>query len=134
MTTLLEAVVDKPQTDLLEAETKRQQGFLEGALSFIRRDPFLTSDEKERRLLKIKELTDWTTSVKSGEKTMDQFWEFQTEKIELPDYLFLAQTVEGLIVNWWRMALAQIDALKYGPGIKNSDQVRATISKRSAKL
>ncbi len=81
MATLREAVVDSPQTDLLKAETKRQQGFLDGALSFVRRDPILTFEEKERRLLKIREVLDWTTAIKSGEKTMEQFWVFKKKEL-----------------------------------------------------
>lgn len=134
MATPPEAVVDKPQTDPLEVETKRQKEFFEGAYSFIRRDPILTAEEKERRLLKVGELKGWTDEVRTGRKSMGEFWKLQEEKENMPDYLFLAETVEGLTANWLRMALAQINALQYGPGIKKSDQVRATISKRSAKL
>lgn len=131
MVTPLEAVVDRPQTDPLEVETKRQKEFFEGAYSFIRRDPILTAEEKERRLLKVGELKGWTDEVRTGRKSMVEFWKLQEEKENMPDYLFFAETVEGLTVNWWRLALAQIDPLKFGKGVDRSDRIKATIGKRS---
>lgn len=131
MATPLEAVVDKPQTDLLEAETKRQKEFFEGAISFIRRDPMLTSEEQERRLLKVEELRVWIYEIKLGVKTMDDLWKFQEDRVNMPDYLFLADTIEGLTVNWWRLVLAQIDPQTFGRAINRSNKITATIGKRS---
>lgn len=131
MTTRPEAVVDTPQTDPLEAETKRQKEFFEGAISFIGRDPLLTSQEKERRLLKTGELRGLIREIKSGGKTMDEFWKFQEEKENMLDYLFFAETVEGLNVNLWRLALAQINPLKFGKGVDRSHRIKGTIGKRS---
>ena len=124
---------DVTKPDLLEAETKRQKFLLDGAISFIRRDSKLTPEEKEHHLLKLNELMDFASEVKSGKKTMDEFWEFQETRLEMPDYIFLSETVEGLTTNWWRLIMAQIDPLKDGPAIQVSYQVRGTIGKRSAK-
>ena len=83
------------------------------------------------RLAIVEELRNLANEIRSGKKTMEDFWTYQSEHINDSTYQFLSDIHPGLNVVGWRVIMAIIDPFTYGRDIKRAAGTNAPISKRS---
>lgn len=114
-----------------QLEIVRQSNLLRGAFDYIADDSFLSPEVRERRMAIVSEVRGWVAKIHTREASLDDFFAYQDDKLDKPEFLFLGQVYPGLNVAGWRVILALIDPLKYGRSIQSYTEITATISKRS---
>lgn len=97
-----------------QEERARQKAVLQNAFTYICNDLPMV---KIPRLAIVEELRKLVEEIREGEKTINDFWEYQEKHIQDPAHQFLTEIHPSLNVVGWRVILAFVDPLTYGRDI-----------------
>lgn len=131
-----------PQTAKEEAKYTAEEAAVLGRIKDIINGDFfhhvtqepVSETNKESPSAIVVRTRSFIAKIRLDKRDAQEFFTYQDEHFDDPEYAFLKDLYPGLNVNGWRVLMAELDPKKYGIAIARKEfQVRGTISQRSAK-